>query len=140
MLSSIIRPLASAACGWFKSPRTPLQMGSIGLTELQNQTTKKLAELKAYLEQQLSEHEDKMKTVRSFLETVDSLLAEKSYRKLEIPKSMVEAATRTPAGLQGQVITTMSGVVLAEVFVEAGNLRVVPSKTLRLDSNAPPLT
>jgi len=110
------------------------------LTELQNQTTKKLAELKAYLEQQLGEHEDKIKTLRSFLETVDSLLAEKSYRKLEIPKSMVETASRPPPGIQGQVITTMSGVVLAEVFVEGRNLRIVPSKTLKLDSNAPPLT
>ena len=110
------------------------------MTELQNQTTKKLAELKAYLEQQLGEHEDKIKTLRSFLETVDSLLAEKSYRKLEIPKSMVETASRPPPGIQGQVITTMSGVVLAEVFVEGPNLRIVPSKTLKLDSNAPPLT
>ncbi len=110
------------------------------MTELQNQTTKKLAELKAYLEQQLGEHEDKIKTLRSFLETVDSLLAEKSYRKLEIPKSMVETASRPPSGIQGQVITTMSGVVLAEVFVEGRNLRIVPSKTLKLDSNAPPLT
>ncbi len=110
------------------------------MTELQNQTTKKLAELKAYLEQQLTENEDKIKTLRSFLETVDSLLAEKSYRKLEIPKSMVETAPGPPAELQGQVITTMSGVVLAEVFVEGSNLKIVPSKTLKLDSNAPPLT
>ena len=115
-------------------------MGAHHLTELQNQTTKKLAELKAYLEQQLTENEDKIKTLRSFLETVDSLLAEKSYRKLEIPKSMVETAPRPPAELQGQVITTMSGVVLAEVFIEGSNLRIVPSKTLKLDSNAPPLT
>lgn len=34
----------------------------------------------------------------------------------------------------------MSGVVLAEVFVEGTNLRIVPSKTLKLDPNAPPLT
>ena len=114
--------------------------GHYHLTELQNQTTKKLAELKAYLEHQLAEHEDKIKILRSFLETVDSLLAEKSYRKLEIPKSMVETASRPPTGLQGQVITTMSGVVLAEVFVEGSNLRIVPSKTLKLDSNAAPLT
>jgi len=81
-----------------------------------------------------------MKTLRSFLETVDSLLAEKSYRKLEIPKSMVEAASRQASSLQGQVITTMSGLVLAEVFVEGPNLRIVPSKSLKLDANAPPLT
>jgi hypothetical protein len=110
------------------------------LTELQNQTTKKLAELKAYLEKRLSEHEEEMKTLRSFLETVDSLLAEKSYRKVELPRSMIESVSGRTGSAQGQVITTMSGVVLAEVFVEGSVLRIVPSKTLKLDSNAPPLT
>jgi len=109
------------------------------VTELQNQTTKKLAELKAYLEKRLLEHEEEMKVLRSFLETVDRLLAEKSYRKVEISRSMVEVVSRQAGVQQGQVITTMSGVVLAEVFVEGSDLRVVPSKTLRLDSNAPPL-
>ncbi len=110
------------------------------MTELQNQTTKKLAELKAYLDKMLMEHEDEIKTLRSFQETIDSLLAEKSYRKVEIPSSMVEAISRTVGPSQAQLITTMSGVVLAEVFVEGNSLRVVPSKSLKLDSNAPPLT
>jgi len=109
------------------------------LTELQNQTTKKLAELKAYLEKKLVEHEEEIKTIRSFLETVDSLLAEKSYRKIEIPRVVVEAVAKGPGPEQGQVITTMSGVVLAEIYVEGSDLRVVPSPTLKLDSNAPPL-
>ncbi len=109
------------------------------MTELQNQTTKKLAELKAYLEKKLAEHEDEMKTLRSFLETVDNLLAEKSYRKIEIPRSVMEAVARGPGTQQGQVITTMSGVALAEVFVEGSDLRIVPSPVLKLDSNAAPL-
>ena len=109
------------------------------MTELQNQTTKKLADLKAYLEKRLAEHEEEIKTLRSFLETVDSLLAEKSYRKVEIPRAVVDAVSRQATTPQGQVITTMSGVVLAEVFVEGSSLRIVPSKTLKLDPNAPPL-
>ncbi len=109
------------------------------MTELQNQTTKKLAELKAYLEKKLVEHEDEMKTLRSFLETVDNLLAEKSYRKIEIPRFVMDAVARGPSTQQGQVITTMSGVALAELFVEGSDLRVVPTPALKLDSNAPPL-
>ena len=108
-------------------------------TELQNQTTKKLAELKAYLERRLSEHEEDMKVLRSFLETVDGLLAEKSYRKVELPRSIVETVSGKEGTQSSQVITTMSGAVLAEVFVAGSDLRVVPSQTLKLDANAPPL-
>ncbi len=109
------------------------------MTELQDQTTKKLAELKAYLEKKVAEHEEEIKTVRSFLETVDSLLAEKSYRRIEIPRSMMEAVSRGTSSLHGQMITTMSGVALAEIFVEGSDLRVLPSPSLKLDVNAAPL-
>ena len=109
------------------------------MAELQNQTTKKLADLKAYLEKQLGEHEDEMKTLRGFLETVDALLTEKSYRKIEIPRSVIEAIAKAPGTQHGQVLTTMSGVVLAELYVEGSDLRIVPARTLKLDSNAPPL-
>jgi len=108
------------------------------LTEIQEQTTRKLAELKAYLQKKLADHEDEIKTIRSFLDTVDSLLAEKSYRKIEIPRSVVDVATKAQAA-RGQLITTMSGAALAEIFVEDNNLRVAPSPELRLDANAAPL-
>ena len=109
------------------------------MLELQEQTTRKLAELKAYLQKKLVEHEDEIKTIRSFLDTVDGLLAEKSYRKVEIPRSVIEAVAAGPSVPLGQVITTMSGVALAEVYVEGQGLRVVPSPALRLDANAAPL-
>ncbi len=111
-----------------------------GLTELQDSTTKKLAELKAYLEKKVTDQEEELKTIRSFLETVDSLLAEKSYRRVEIPRSVIEAVAKGGGGQPGQAITTMSGVVLAEFHVVGSDLRVVPSPALRLDANAPPLT
>jgi hypothetical protein len=129
-----------AMVAWFKSPRPAIYpvVGTV-LAELQEQTTRKLAELKAYLQKKLADHEDEIKTIRSFLDTVDSLLAEKSYRKIEIPRSIMEAATKAPTEQHGQLITTMSGVGLAEVFVEGRDLRVTPSPELKLDANAAPL-
>ena len=109
------------------------------MTELQDQTTKKLAELKAYLEKKMLEHEEEIKTVRSFLDTVDALLAEKSYRKIDIPRSVIEAVAKGGKAPQVQSVTTMSGLVLADVFVEGGDLRVVPSPLLKLDANSAPL-
>ncbi len=108
------------------------------MSELQETTTKRLAELKSYLERKVAEHEEEIVTLRSFLEIVDNLLAEKSYRKVQIPKSNVEPAA--PLGTsQAQTIRTISGVQLAEIFVEGNNVRIVPSREIKFDVNAPPL-
>jgi hypothetical protein len=110
-----------------------------GLTETQEQTTKRLAELKAYLERKLAEHEEEIGTLKSLLDTVDTLLAEKSYRRIEIPRSVVEAISRAPGAGHSQSVQTMSGVHLADIYLEGSDLRVVPSDKLKLDANGAPL-
>lgn len=109
------------------------------MTELEERSTKKLAELKAYLEKRVGDHEEEIKTLRSFLEVVDSLLAERSYRRMEVPSSIVEAPTKVPRESSSQSITTMAGVHLADVYVEGNDMRIVPSPSIRFDVNAPPL-
>ena len=108
------------------------------LSELQETTTKRLAELKSYLERKVAEHEEEIVTLRSFLEIVDNLLAEKSYRRVQVPKSNIELTAPLPTS-QGQTIRTMSGVQLAEIFVEGSDIRIVPSREIKFDVNAPPL-
>ncbi len=114
-------------------------MNAKSLTETQEQTTKRLAELKAYLERKMAEHEEEIGALKSFLDTVDMLLAEKSYRRIEIPRSVMEAISRTPGVGHSQSIQTMSGVHLANLYVDGSDLRVVPSDKLKLDANAAPL-
>lgn len=109
------------------------------MTELEERSTKKLAELKAYLEKRLVDHEEEIRTLRSFLEIIDNLLAERSYRKMEVPSSMLEVSPRVGREFPSQSITTMAGVHLAEIHVEEGNLRIVPSPNIRFDVNAAPL-
>jgi hypothetical protein len=38
-----------------------------------------------------------------------------------------------------QTIRTISGVLLADIFVEGQDIRIVPSKDIKFDANAPPL-
>ncbi len=114
-------------------------MNAKSLTETLEQTTKRLAELKAFLERKLAEHEEEIGTLKSFLDTVDTLLAEKSYRRIEIPRSVVEAVSRTPGAGHSQSIQTMSGVHLADLYVDGSDLRIVPSDKLKLDANGAPL-
>ena len=109
------------------------------MTELQERSTKKLAELKAYLEKKVAEHEGEIQTLRSFLEIVDTLLAERSYRKMEIPETVMGTPVVAVAGSQSQSIRTMAGVHLADIYVEGTDLRIVPSETVKFDMNAAPL-
>ena len=130
---------ASVAFGWFKSPKAVTTVERESLTELEEKSTKKLAELKAYLEKRVGSHEEEIKTLRSFLEIVDNLLAERSYRRVQVPSAILDTPNRVPRESSSQSITTMAGVHLADVFVEGHDLRIVPSPSIRFDVNAPPL-
>jgi len=94
------------------------------MSELRERSTKKLAELKAYLEKKVLEDEEEIRTLRSFLEVIDLLLTERSYRRVEVPKTLTEYMKKQDAPLQS--IRTISGVVLADMHVDGPNLRVVP--------------
>jgi len=106
------------------------------MSELKERSTKKLAELKAYLEKKVLEDEEEIRTIRSFLEVIDQLLTERSYRKVEVPKIMADPASRTDSSAQS--IRTVSGVVLADMHVDGPNLRVVPGEGMKFDPNTPP--
>jgi hypothetical protein len=105
------------------------------MSELRERSTKKLAELKAYLEKKVVEDEEEIRTLRSFLEVIDTLLTERSYRKVEVPKTL-EPAKKQEAPPQS--IRTISGVVLADMHVDGPNLRVVPGEGMKFDTNTPP--
>ena len=99
------------------------------MSDTQEKTTKRLAELKSYLEKKVAEHQNEIHDLESFLETVDNILAEKSYRRVQLPKTIQE----TPAAIDSnppQTIRTISGVLLADIFVEGQDMRIVPSKDI----------
>jgi hypothetical protein len=108
------------------------------LSDQQENTTKRLAELKSYLEKRVAEHDAEIRSLKSFLETVDTMLAEKSYRRLKLPATETKTVAQPPANAP-QTIRTISGVHLADIFVEGKDMRVVPSREIRFDANAPPL-
>ena len=106
------------------------------------QLTKKLAEMKSFLERRIKQQEEEVNYLRSFLEVVDSLLAERSFRRVEI-KPAAEPTPRkvepiSPAPDSIPIMTT-DGVRIASMTVNPHSLQVVPEATVSLDSNSPPL-
>ena len=106
------------------------------------QLTKKLAEMKSFLERRIKQQEEEVNYLRSFLEVVDSLLTERSFRRVEI-KPTAEATPRktepAPPPADSVPIMTTDGVRIASMTVSPHSLQVVPEVTVNLDSNSPPL-
>jgi hypothetical protein len=119
------------------------------LLETPNQPlTKKLAEMKTFLEKRIRQQEEEVNSLRSFLEVVDSLLAERSFRPVEIPAQTVEAAKPTVAAkvpprssrpTDTVPILTTDGVRIAAMLVDQGTLHITPEPGVELDSDSPPL-
>src|SRR5207249_10683441 len=106
------------------------------MSELRERSTKKLAELKAYLDKKVVEDEEETRTLRSFLEVIDLLLTERSYGKVEVLKIMLETGKKQEAPPQS--IRTISGVVLADMYVNGLNLRVVRGEGMKFYTNTLP--
>src|SRR5438094_9362951 len=63
------------------------------LPDIQEKMTKRLAELKSYLEKKVAEHQAEINNLQSFLETDDNILAEKRYRRVQLPISILETSS-----------------------------------------------
>jgi len=119
----------------------------------EEETVKKLAEAKAYLEKRISELEGEISRLRSFLDVVDVTLTEKSFKRAEVPKTLpppfkmppTVPTAPPPAGpapspyQQAHPLKTVTGVYLADVYVSDKELKVVSAPNMKYDVNSPPL-
>jgi len=98
--------------------------------------------MKSFLERRIKLQEEEVNYLRSFLEVVDSLLAERSFRRVEIRPATVTAVQQTepsPVASDSVPIMTTDGVRIASMSVSSHSLQVIPETTANLDSNSPPL-
>ena len=109
------------------------------MTAPDQQLTKRLADLKSYLEKRVKAEEEELSSLRSFLELVDSLLAERSFRPVEIPAATLPSKTDSPQRSDGIPVMTVDGVRIASMIVDKGSMHIVPEANVKLDSNSPPL-
>ena len=75
------------------------------------------------------------------------MLAERSFRKVEIPANQIDqirkgvagAPASLPPGASSVPVMTNDGVRIASMLVEQGRLSVTPEPNLQLDANSAPL-
>jgi len=118
---------------------------------------KRLIEFKKKLETRIVEMDGELKDLQATLETVNSILLEKGFRRPEISKepSAAEAAPIAGGGavpeyessMQSQTkaesvipLNAATGELLANLYAGADSLRVVPPGDKNFDVNTPPFT
>jgi hypothetical protein len=112
------------------------------LSSSDQQLTKKLAEMKTFLERRINQQEEEVNYLRSFVEVVDSLLAERSFRPVEInTPTEIESKPMTVARTSSDSIPVMTveGVRIGSIQIEQRSLRITPAPGVNLDPNSPPL-
>ena len=126
----------------------------------EEQRMRKMAELRVVLEKRVNELQIELDELRSMLEFVNSALLEKGFRKPEIklplsqpiitpetivpskqaPKPPEEAKTVLMEHAQAIPIKTVTGDLLAELYTDDENMRVVLAKDKQFTADTPPFT
>jgi len=115
------------------------------LSKEEDPDLKRLAEMKAYLEKKISEAERETERLRSFLQAIDSLLVEKSFKRVRIPADAhVMSPPGTPQEKEARAsevwpITTPEGVHLADLQIAESELTLLPDPSIGYDVASPPL-
>ena len=114
---------------------------------------KKMAEFRAWLEKRTEEVETELEGLRILLEFTDTSLLEKGFKRAEmvkptptpsqaIPITSPEIALPLPTMEHGETIPlkTVTGDLLADMYVAEDSMRIIPSKDKNFDVNIPPFT
>jgi hypothetical protein len=108
------------------------------------ESVKKLAETKAYLEKRAAELQDEVSKIKSIIEIVDANLAEKSFRKVELPKATATPGTgqaiSSHEGMPRQTVPlkTPEGAHLADISQTETELTITPITGMKFDVSSPP--
>ncbi len=119
---------------------------------------RKLVAFKANLEKKIEEQTAQLKESEAMLETVNSILLEKGFKRVEMPKEPAQAKAPpkeeasaelgsepslppTSSGPESAIpLATVEGEILANILVEGRLLRIVPAEGKSFDVNMPPFT
>ncbi len=125
------------------------------MPEEEAEKIKKLVAFKKKLQKRVSELESELKELQTMLETVDSILLEKGFKRAKIvktpamtetlpPKEEAEAKPPYPAPTAEYEsvvpLKTLTGELLANLHLSENSLRVALAEDKNFNSNTPPFT
>ncbi|MFA5364087.1 MAG: hypothetical protein WC325_02770 [Candidatus Bathyarchaeia archaeon] len=118
-------------------------------TNEQKEQIKKIAILRATIEKRIEALEAELDEQKTLLSVIDSTLVQQSFKRAEIQKPVQAPTSPQPEVTQqpevapqrrGIPLRTVTGDVLAEIFVEKDTLQIVFPADKNFDVNLPPFT
>jgi hypothetical protein len=123
----------------------------------ESEKVKRLVEFKEKLAEKVIELESELKDLQAMAETLDSILLEKGFRRVEMPKEPIAAKplpqkTETPIEPEPSILEpppasenviplkTGAGELLAILHITENSLRVLPAGDKSFNVNTPPFT
>jgi hypothetical protein len=94
--------------------------------------------MKSFLQKRVTQLEEEINSLRSFLIVVDSLLAERSFRPVQIHTTQPTPPAQ-PASSDTVPVMSTDGVRIASITVRSGSLEIILESDAPLDANSPPL-
>jgi hypothetical protein len=117
------------------------------MSEEEREKIKKIAKLRALLEKRVEEMETELDGLKTLLGLIDSTLLKESFKRAEVTKptqspQKQETPQPTPTKPQkkGIPLKTVTGDVLAQIYTEKDQVRIVMAEDKNFDINTPPFT
>lgn len=112
--------------------------------EGEKEKIKKISELRVLLEKRVEDMETELEGLRILLGFIDDTLLEKGFKRAEIAKPVpTPQKAALPEALEHErsiPLKTVTGDLLANLYVEEDSMRVVLAEDKNFDVNTPPFT
>ena len=113
--------------------------------EEEKKRIKKIAELRALLEKRVENVETELEGLRALLSFIDDTLLQKGFKRAEIVKPVPPSQKAVPPSqaLEHEIsipLKTVTGDLLANLYVDDDSMRVVFAEDKSFDVNIPPFT
>lgn len=104
-----------------------------------SEKTKKLVEFRTRIEKRINELSSELEELRTLLEFIDNMLLEKGFMRPEIKKQAVPISPQKELEYKAVApIKTVTGELLANLYIGEDFLRVVLAEDKKFDVNTPP--
>ena len=117
------------------------------MSEKEREKIKKIAKLRALLEKRVEDMETELNGLKTLLSMIDTTLLNQSFKRAEITKSIQttpkqEKSQSTPSNSQkrGTPLKTVTGDLLAQIFIEKDIVQITIAEDKNFDINTPPFT
>jgi len=121
--------------------------GAMEVAEEERDRVRRMAEFRTLLEKRIQKAEAELERLRVFHEFVDAALSKKGLKRVEIakpvppPPTPPETAPTKPVELEGALpLKTVTGELLANLYVGEDSVRVVLAEDKAFNVNTPPFT